>query len=71
MWDLPGSGMELVSLALQRGFLTMRPPGKPHIIICFDGSLCQPKPGPHPGMHVLKEVDLIINVFLLYIIVRA
>lgn len=63
--------MELVFLVLQGGFLTTRPPGKPHIIICFDGSTCQPKAGPHPGMHVLKEVDLIINVFLLYIIVRA
>ena len=63
--------MELVFLALQSGFLTTRPPGKPHIIICFHGSLCQPTPGPHLGVHVLKEVDLIIIVFLLYIIVRA
>ena len=29
MWDLPGPGIEPVSLALQRGFLTTGPPGKP------------------------------------------
>ena len=28
MWDLPGSGIEPVSLALQGGFLTKAPPGK-------------------------------------------
>ena len=28
MWDLPGSGIEPVSLALQGGFLTKGPPGK-------------------------------------------
>ena len=31
MWDLPGSGMEPVSLALAGGFFTTEPPGKPHI----------------------------------------
>ena len=29
MWDLPGSGIELVSLALAGGFFTTEPPGKP------------------------------------------
>ena len=28
MWDLPGSGLELVSPALAGGFLTTVPPGK-------------------------------------------
>ena len=29
MWDLPGSGLEPVSVALAGGFLTTAPPGKP------------------------------------------
>ena len=29
MWDLPRPGIELVSLALQGGFLTTGPPGNP------------------------------------------
>ena len=29
-WDLPGPGIEPVSPALQGGFLTTGPPGKPH-----------------------------------------
>ena len=29
MWDLPRSGIERVSLALQEGFLATGPPGKP------------------------------------------
>ena len=29
MWDLPRPGIELVSLALQGGFLTTGPPGTP------------------------------------------
>ena len=29
MWGLPRPGMELMSLALQGGFLAIRPPGKP------------------------------------------
>ena len=29
MWDLPGPGVKPVFLALQGGFLTTRPPGKP------------------------------------------
>jgi len=29
VWDLPGSGIELVSPALARGFFTNEPPGKP------------------------------------------
>ena len=35
MWDLPGKGMEPVSFALQGGFLTPGPPGKPwlHVIL--------------------------------------
>ena len=28
MWDLPGPGLEPVSLALAGGFLTTAPPGK-------------------------------------------
>ena len=30
MWDLPGPGLEPVSLALAGGFLTTAPPGKPN-----------------------------------------
>ena len=30
MWDLPGPGLEPVSLALAGGFLTTVPPGKPY-----------------------------------------
>ena len=29
MWDLPGPGLERVSLALTGGFFTTGPPGKP------------------------------------------
>ena len=32
MWDLPGPGLEPVSLALAGGFLTTAPPGKSDII---------------------------------------
>ena len=32
MWDLPGPGLEPVSPALARGFLTTAPPGKPSIL---------------------------------------
>ena len=43
MWDLPRPGIEPLSLALQRGFLTTGPPGKPllnpwcfnHSEVCF------------------------------------
>ena len=28
MWDLPGPGLEPMSLALAEGFLTIAPPGK-------------------------------------------
>jgi len=28
MWDLPSAGMELMSSALARGFLSTAPPGK-------------------------------------------
>ena len=35
MWDLPGSGIELVSLALAGGFFTTEPPGKPRINFFF------------------------------------
>ena len=31
MWDIPGPGIEPVSPALQGRFLTMGPPGKPHL----------------------------------------
>ena len=30
MWDLPRSGIETVSPALEGGFFTTEPPGKPH-----------------------------------------
>ena len=30
MWDLPGPGLESMSLALAGGFLTTAPPRKPH-----------------------------------------
>ena len=32
MWDLPGPGIEPVSLALAGGFLTTVPPGKSHVL---------------------------------------
>ena len=32
MWDLYGSGIEPVSLALTGGFFTTEPPGKPHFL---------------------------------------
>ena len=35
MWDLLGRGIEPVSLALQGGFLTTGPQGKPQQIIIF------------------------------------
>ena len=31
MWDLPRPGKELVYFALQGGFLTTGPPGKPYV----------------------------------------
>ena len=33
MWDLPGPGLEPVSPALARGFLTTVPPGKPSTLL--------------------------------------
>ena len=39
MWDLPRPGIELVSLALQDGFLTTGPPGKPKICTWQKGGL--------------------------------
>ena len=33
MWDLPGPGIEPVSLALQGGFSTIVPPRKPHSVV--------------------------------------
>ena len=30
MWDLPGSGIELMTLGLAGGFFTTDPPRKPH-----------------------------------------
>ena len=48
MWDLPGPGLEPVSLALEGGFLTTAPPGKP------PGGLEQEKfffAGVLPGCH--------------------
>ena len=35
MWDLPGPGLEPVSLALAGGFLTTAPPGKSQISLFF------------------------------------
>ena len=35
MWNLPGPGTELVSLALQSRFLTIGPPGKPNSSYIF------------------------------------
>ena len=32
MWDLPGPGVKLVSLALQGRFLITGPPWKPHLL---------------------------------------
>ena len=33
MWDFPGSGIELESTVLVGGFLTIEPPGKPHVTL--------------------------------------
>ena len=33
MWDLPQPGIELMSLALQGGFLTTAPPGKLQMLL--------------------------------------
>ena len=35
MWDLPGTGIELVSPALAGGFLTTAPPGKSLPILLY------------------------------------
>ena len=35
MWIVPGSGIKLVSPALQGGFLTTEPPGKPFVVVLF------------------------------------
>ena len=35
-WDLPGPGLEPVSLALAGGFLTTEPPGKPKDVILLE-----------------------------------
>ena len=40
VWDLPGPGIELVSLALQGGFLTTGPPEEPQTV-SFYKLLCQ------------------------------
>ena len=32
MWDLPGSGIEPLSLALAGGFFTTEPPGKAYLL---------------------------------------
>ena len=39
MWDFPGSGIQMVSLALKGGFSTTGPPGKPplHILYVLSG----------------------------------
>ena len=60
MWDLPGPGIELVSLALQSGCLTTEPPGK-HLLFFFFfppillglrdlSSLTRNEPWPQQGM---------------------
>jgi len=33
MWDIPGSGMELMYPALAEGFFTAKPPGKPLCVV--------------------------------------
>ena len=40
VWDLPGPGIEPPSLALQGGFLTTGPPGKPPDQVYFLSHLC-------------------------------
>ena len=40
MWDLPGPGLEPVSLALAGGFLTTAPPGKSQSLIFFFLIIC-------------------------------
>ena len=40
-WDFPGSGIEPVSPALQGGFLTTGPPGKPLLFSCESLPLAQ------------------------------
>ena len=43
MWDLPASGIEPVSLALQGGFLTTGPPGKSEVHFYSGKKLTSPK----------------------------
>ena len=38
MWDLPGPGLEPMSLAVAGGFLTTAPPGK-SVVVIFEGFL--------------------------------
>ena len=40
MWDLLGSGIELVSTAMQGGYLATRPPGKSREKILMDFCVC-------------------------------
>ena len=35
MWGHPGPGIEPIPLALQGGFLTTGPPGKPYVLLFF------------------------------------
>jgi len=35
MWDIPGSGIEMVSPVLAGGFFTTEPPGKPQYSTLF------------------------------------
>ena len=44
MWDLPGPGIELVSLELQGEFLTTGLPGKPSLADLFKGRLSRDSP---------------------------
>ena len=44
MWDLPGPGIELVSLPLQGEFLTTGPPGKPSPADLFKDPLSKDSP---------------------------
>ena len=50
MWDPPGPGGELVSLALQDGFLTTERPGKPSISV-----LTVPGMGQTPSRSQINE----------------
>ena len=58
MWDLPGPGTESISPALQGGFLTTGPPGKPYISPFYRDS-------GHVGSGAtLLQYDLILTCYI-------